>query len=86
MTQTQKDDVYIRTRPPKEQPPLERESIAMMANTGNETGPLQEEYICKAELARRLGKLVRPIEYWMWGGWLPYHKMGSLRPLPLERN
>ena len=59
----------------------------MMANTDKETGPLQEEYIHKIELARRLGKPTRTIEYWMWRGWLPYHKIGrSVRFLWSEVN
>ena len=83
-----KKTMYILGRgAPWAQRPIKRESRAMMANAGNETGPLQEEYIRKAKLARRLGKPVRTIEYWMWRGWLTYHKVGrSVRFLWSEIN
>jgi len=38
--------------------------------------PVPEEFINKAEVARRLKKKLRTIDNWMKRGILPYYKMG----------
>jgi len=43
--------------------------------TGTNTVPV-EEFINKAEVARRLKKTVRCVDNWMFRGILPYYKIG----------
>ena len=38
--------------------------------------PVAEEFINKAEVARRLGKTIRCIDNWMAKGLVPYFKIG----------
>ena len=45
------------------------------ANSG-QNGGQPEEFINKAEVARRLRKKLRTIDNWMKRGILPYYKMG----------
>ena len=44
--------------------------------TGTNGAPPVEEFIKKAEVARRLKKTVRCIDNWMKRGFLPYYKIG----------
>ena len=54
----------------------------MMDTQANQDGtpgasaPVAEEYISKAEVARRLRKRVRTVDNWMRLGILPYYKIG----------
>lgn len=46
------------------------------SGSGEQNGVEPEEFINKAEVARRLRKKLRTIDNWMKRGILPYYKMG----------
>ena len=52
------------------------ETQASQDGTPRGSAPDVEEYISKAEVARRLRKQVRTIDNWMQRGILPYYKIG----------
>ena len=73
---TQKDDVYIGTRRANGAAAAGKRAKSYDGKYGQGNSPSPRGIHSQNGVGAAVGKTTRTIEYWMWRGWLPYHKFG----------